>query len=187
MHKYSGIVLAGGKSSRMGQDKARMKLNGTEMLQLVLRQLEPVVDEVFVSSNHSEHAMFNKELIYDEYKGQGPLAGIHAGLKKSSFDMNIVLSCDIPYISKMVIEKLKLAYLKSGGTTTIASCAGRLHPLCGIYSKDNLEVIEDLLNKKVLKMLHALEFMNVNVVEFEPEYERCFMNMNSREDFNFKR
>lgn len=185
MHKYTGIVLAGGKSSRMGQDKARLMLNGTPMLQSVLNQLETTVDEILVSSNYPEHAVFNKELIYDEYKNQGPLAGIHAGLKKSSFDMNIVLSCDIPYINKTVIEKLKTAYLKSGGTTTIASCAGRLHPLCGVYSKENLEVIEDLLNKKVLKMLHALEFMNVNVLEFEPAYERCFINMNSQEDINF--
>lgn len=86
MNKCSGIILAGGKSSRMGRDKAMVKVDGLEMVLAVINQLDLESDELLLCTNHDAHRQFNKKIVEDKYKNCGPLAGIHAGLSASKYN-----------------------------------------------------------------------------------------------------
>lgn len=176
----TGLILAGGKSSRMQQDKALMLLNGKAMARHVSDILIPFCDEVLVASNRFDHAIFGDRLIADEYPGYGPLAGVHAGLTEATNDECIVLSCDVPFVTTDVIASL---IGQSGNfDAVIARCNKRVHPLVGIYHKSALETIENALRLKNLKMLNCVDNLNVRFVDFPSSMSGFFQNINTPED-----
>lgn len=182
MHKVGGIILAGGKSSRMGTDKAYVKVDGIEMMTYVVKTLKEVCAEVCICTNHISHNSFQQQLIFDKYQGKGPIAGILSGLEYSSYELNFVLSCDTPFISVQILEKLLLSAENSSSEATIAYCNGQLYPLCGVYSRNSRALIESLLKKDVKKLRTVLSHLNVTIESFPDTYEKYFLNINTPDD-----
>ena len=90
----TGIVLAGGKSSRMGSDKGLLTINGKMFIEHVVDAMKPLVDNIIIVSNNKMYDQFGYERIEDEIINSGPMAGLYSGLKHSESEYNLVLSCD---------------------------------------------------------------------------------------------
>lgn len=175
--KYSGIILAGGKSSRMGQDKALLEIDGKPMIGYVSELLREFCDEIIVSSSNEEHAPYGDFMVEDQIKDAGPLAGIQAGLTAAKNEQCFVLSCDTPFVTKEVLERLR----ENSEDTLIAvsSSNHRLQPLIAIYSKKALSIIASYLENDERSLLPLQKICNAKVVYFGTNESKAFENLNT--------
>lgn len=154
--KLTGIVLAGGKSSRFGKDKAMANFGESTFLENAIRILTPITSDIIISSNHSRHKDFGFPVIEDEVKNIGPLGGILSALKASATDCNIILSVDMPLMNSSYIrylhEKSKKACITVGSDSNENS-----HPTCGIYHKLILPYIEANIIKEKYSLHHLIK------------------------------
>ena len=134
MNEISAFVLAGGKSSRMGTDKAFLKLGGTTLLQRALSLVLAVTNDVFVVGEKSRLPGI-RTVIGDIHSGCGPLAGIHAALSHSPTDLNLLMAVDLPFITESFLRYLISISQQSDAVVVIPRSGGRLQPLCAIYRK----------------------------------------------------
>lgn len=182
MEDVGVIILAGGKSSRMGEDKGLMSLFGKSMVSYVIDLAENLANEIIIVSDNSNYKQFGHQVVKDIYKEKGPLGGIFAGLSASENETNFVLSCDIPY---MQVSLLKLLYESSAGyDVTIPQKDDRVHPLIGVYRKSCLERFQECLEKDQLKVLKAFASLNFNIVMANDFDEFIFKNLNSKSDIS---
>jgi len=129
--KITGVVLAGGRSTRMGWDKALLKLNGKPLIQHVAEALHAVFDDVIVSANRADYDFLGLPMVRDVYDNCGPLGGIHAALESARTPYIFTAPCDTPLLNSIIIETI----LADAGPDRIAigSTAERLQPLVGVY------------------------------------------------------
>jgi molybdenum cofactor guanylyltransferase len=190
----TGIILSGGKSSRMGSDKALLKIGSETIIERITNLIKSIFSDVFIVSNTpGDYKFLNIPLYEDIYKSKGPLSGIHSGLVHSSTDKNFFISCDLPLVSEELI-RFVVDY-KSDKPARFCFAGGRHHYLSGIYAKALLPEIERIIRVeqnyqgekgKTFSMKNL--FMNVEVkvinVETLPFYdENLFFNLNTPEDF----
>lgn len=178
---YSGIILAGGKSSRMGQDKALMEIDGIPMIQHIANLLQKVTNEIVIASNDKKHHVFGDLGVEDNFPDSGPMAGIEAGLLAARNNACIVISCDSPFLTSSVLSEL---ILKDDKDTVVATCNGRIHPLIGIYKKSSLDTIQAYLKQRKFKMRDLLEELNTEYLRFPDTMENAFNNLNTQEEWN---
>ena len=103
---YTGILLAGGSSSRMGTDKGMVEFQGKKLAEYALDLLSRFCDEIIISTGNPEYAGFGFRIIPDQLPGKGPLSGLAATLPLSSNEWNLVLGCDMPYTNSALFEFL---------------------------------------------------------------------------------
>jgi molybdopterin-guanine dinucleotide biosynthesis protein A len=187
----TGIILCGGKSSRMQTNKALLKLKDKTVIEIVAVKLKSIFNQVLISSNDSnEYDFLNLPVVNDVFIGKGPLAGIHSALKNSSTEKNFIISCDMPMISVELINYL--IKLNTEKSILLPRSNGRIQQLCGIYSKsviDEIENIFKLLEKdknikgSVFELLErvTVEFIDIDDLNFYNK--NIFLNMNSPEDY----
>lgn len=175
------IILAGGKSSRMGQDKGLMLLNGKPMIEYVLDVVKPLSKDILIVANHQEYKKFGLPVFSDEVKDKGPLAGIYTGLKNSATVLNLILSCDVPYISEQLIHLL--IENSEGYDITIPQKKGRTHQLIGVFNKKCMDSLKKSLDIDELKLINVYERLNLNVVDVDEMDDKIFTNINSKDDF----
>ena len=106
----TGIILAGGKSIRMGSDKGFILYNDATFMSHVIAALQPFVSEIIIVSNHSEYDIFKLKRVKDKFEDAGPLAGLYSGLANSETENNLVLSCDVPLINNEILKVLVEGY-----------------------------------------------------------------------------
>ena len=176
----TAIILAGGKSSRMKEDKGLMLLDGKPMIQYVIDVVSPFVDELIIVSNNSEYEQFGYPVCEDLIKDKGPLAGIYTGLYHSQSETNIVLSCDVPYVTPDLISYLIEEH--KSHQITIPKKEERTHQLIGVFSKSCEASLFMSLEKGQLKLLDAFKNLNLNVVDANHFDEKVFANLNSPND-----
>ena len=181
-----GAILAGGKSSRMGMEKALLPLKGRPMIQYVADALSSRFSEVvIVGGGKDKYSFLELEVVPDVFEGCGPLGGIQAALNRAKPLPVFVLSCDTPFIPVKLIEYL-LSF-KSAAPTTIAISDGVLQPLCGLYDSTALGAIEHDLQegkysvlKTILKIDHTAIPITPDLPFFTPQ---IFWNVNRPEDY----
>src|SRR4051812_31899843 len=105
-NEITGIILAGGKSSRMGYDKGLAVLNGSKMIDQVYASLKKVVDKVIIVSNTDSYNYLNVPVYQDLYKDKGPIGGIYTGLSHSTTEKNIIVACDMPFVTEAFLKQL---------------------------------------------------------------------------------
>jgi len=187
------IILAGGKSSRMGQNKALLPIGGKSIIKRLAETFTPISDEVIIISNEPEkYNELDLSIFPDvkEFRGDGPLAGIYTGINAANVDHCLFLACDMPFASPKIGGYLTQILKNNGVDAVIPSHEGRIHPLFGAYHKRIHSVVkENLLNGK-RKMSHLLNAVNAKIVEkqdipeeLQKEWEYCFWNMNTMEDY----
>jgi molybdopterin-guanine dinucleotide biosynthesis protein A len=159
----AGIILAGGQSSRMGQNKALMMIDGVPVIQRIAKELEKITDELLIVTNtfHS-YEYLNIPMVEDEQKGKGPLAGIQAGLKASQSEKNLIVACDMPFISSslggFLLEELE------DYQAAIPKLEGRMHPLFGAYRKAALRTVSQCLERNELRIMNLLQNLHVRYI-----------------------
>lgn len=178
MKKVSLIVLAGGKSSRMGRDKAVLELNGRTFLDTMISSASGLASEIVVAGRRYERSgIISCE---DIYPGLGPASGIHSGLHHSSNACNIILGTDMPLVRT---EFLK-AMLDAIGEEDALVCHDglRIHPLAGIFHKSLESHFRDCILNGKLKMTEILKSLNVNYWKVPDYLKGQLVNINTTKD-----
>lgn len=186
MKKFgTAIILAGGKSSRMGFDKQFLKIDRRRLMDSIINKLKEEFDEIIIVTNKPEHYIgLGHKITMDILKNKGPLGGIHAGLTISSSQYALVMACDMPNINLDYIRYMKDNMGKYGCTTKLGQW---LEPFCSFYSKDIIPDIEDYLNTNRRSTNGFLRQLDVNYVEeedarrFSPNWD-MFLNLNTKDD-----
>ncbi|MBA4312363.1 MAG: molybdenum cofactor guanylyltransferase [Chlorobiaceae bacterium] len=177
----TGVILAGGKSHRMGQDKALLEYRGKPFIQHIAEILKGIFDKVIIISDDGEKYNFINLPIYsDIYKNCGPLAGIHAALKQNQYDI-FVTSCDTPVIEKKVIQTL--LKISTEGEIFTFSINKRIEPFPGIYKFDCLNRLESEIDSGNLSVQKFIKKCKSKVFPFEKYFpiskEAVLKNINT--------
>ena len=184
--KNSGIILAGGQSSRMKTNKALIKLNKKQMIEYIMVTLKSVVDEIIIVTNDpADYLDFNAVLVTDLIPKRGPLSGIHAGLKASSSQYSFVVACDMPFLSQALIGFM-LAQ-STGYDAVVPKIEGYYQPLHAVYSKFCVPHIEKTLLEGNFKVTAFYEHINIKYISEEDitplaDINKVFFNINDRDD-----
>lgn len=180
--QYSTIILAGGKSSRMGVDKGLLPIRKKSFVECVIDSAKPYSSEIIIISSNKDYEQFGYPVFADIIPNKGPLGGIYTGLYHCTNNKCIVLSCDIPYIDHRIIEEL---VLKSTKQITIVSHNGILHPLIGIYSKKLKKSIRIALEMNQLKIREFIKSFPHKIVNFSSDdfHESVFYNINTKKEY----
>ena len=174
----TGIILAGGKSSRMGEDKGFLKLNGKTFMSSIISALNPIVGEIIIVSNNSEYDVFNLKRVADSMEDSGPLAGLYSGLLHSETENNIVLSCDVPLISTSVLKKL-LEGAPSEAEVIQFESEGKTIPLVAMYKKKCRHHFLKLLQTNERRLRFAIDQLDVKTITLDSELGKTVRNINT--------
>ncbi|MCY7409300.1 MAG: molybdenum cofactor guanylyltransferase [Chitinophagales bacterium] len=186
MKKYeniSAIILAGGKSSRMGSDKGLIEFHGKKMIEHLLDLLQPLFENVFIISNNEAYKNFHVPVFEDVHKNFGPIGGLHSGLTHSSTHQNLFVACDLPFINQELIEFI--LEKQNEFDAVIPYHQNLPEPLCALYSKDCLLVFEEMIEAQQFKIQDSfdrLKICKLDVSEKFFESKNPFANMNTTED-----
>ncbi len=132
--ELSGIILAGGKSRRMGRDKRFLKLNGTTLLSWVRTRLQPLVDEVIVVTKDSRDLpRCSARVVTDLYPGMGVLAGVHAGLSAAHGQWAIVVAGDMPLLNPDLLQAMIHVAHTVPADIVVPQRGDELEPLHALY------------------------------------------------------
>jgi molybdopterin-guanine dinucleotide biosynthesis protein A len=187
----TAIILAGGKSSRMGFDKQFLKFKDKYIIELLLERLEGMFGEIIIVTNKpEEYVTYGCILTEDEVKGFGPVAGINAGLKSSSSLYNYLIACDMPFINPEYIEFMKSVIngRENDADAVITRLGDWIEPFNAFYSKSLIKKAEEnitLGKRKINSLLNGSSVTYISEAkarEFSPGWE-MFMNLNTFEDY----
>jgi molybdopterin-guanine dinucleotide biosynthesis protein A len=183
----TAFVLAGGKSSRMGADKALLELASQTLLQRVLELARAVTEDVRIVGSPEKFGEF-VPVVEDKYANRGPLGGIHAALASTSTTFNLILAVDLPFLEKEFLLHLLAEARTSGAVVTVPRAAGGLQPLCAVYRREFAELAEQALAEGRNKIDTLYAQTTVRIIE-EDELARfafspaMFDNLNTQEEW----
>ena len=186
--KTVGYILAGGESSRMGRAKALLEIDGESLLVRTARLVESVVGTATVIGRTSEYPALGLRLIDDDWPGAGPLGAIATALRASDAPWNLILACDLPYLSRDWLEFLVRRALASGADAILPMNALGAEPLCAMYHKRGETSVRAAVESGVRKVTDGLKQLCVERIE-PAEWKAfdsqglLFKNMNSPEDY----
>jgi molybdopterin-guanine dinucleotide biosynthesis protein A len=201
--KLLAAIQAGGRSARMGTDKAWLELAGRPLIEHVLAAARPLADRLAVvisrdSSQLDKYAQLARQwratLLYDLHDHRGPLGGIHTSLLHAQPDeKTLVLACDLPFVTTdffnllREVDRQETAQAAPHGLTTPVDEAGRVQMLAGIYGAACLPQVEQMLAEDVLRLDRLCARVRTRRVEFAeyahlPGAEKFLRNLNTPED-----
>jgi molybdopterin-guanine dinucleotide biosynthesis protein A len=180
----AAFILAGGKSTRMGADKAFVMLDGRSLLERALELTRGVTSDLRIVGDSTKFAAF-APVVEDVFRGCGPLGGIHAALRASSAELNLVLAVDVPFASLALLQYLiQRARSSPGASVTVARAGGGWQPLCAVYRRQFADAAERVLQQGRYK-IDALFVGACTLVIEEEELEAAgfsstmFRNLNT--------
>lgn len=183
----TGIVLCGGRSTRMGADKGSLPFGDETLLQRAVRVVGEVADEVIVvgRSDQGLAGGLPARVILDPVEDLGPLAGLAAGLSASTTELNLVVACDMPLVRSSVLRRL--IALCEDADLCVAVVDGRASPLCGVYRSSVAVMAQELLDggeRRVMALLDRVQTKRVEAAMFrdlDPDLE-SFVSCNTPEE-----
>jgi molybdenum cofactor guanylyltransferase len=177
-----GFVLAGGRSTRMGRDKALLAWRGGALLAAVARQLAPVVEGVTIIGSPALYGGLGYEVVPDLTPGLGPLGGIETALSLERAEWNLIVACDMPNLTTATLGQLvELASTSDADCVLPLSAGERAEPLCAVYRRSCLRVIRQALAADDRKVTNALK--KLQVVHFSLENQDEVLNLNTPGDW----
>jgi molybdopterin-guanine dinucleotide biosynthesis protein A len=190
--RIAGYILAGGMSSRLGRDKALVELAGRPLLLHMQVLLSTVVSRVTVVAP-LRYSALGVNMIPDEWPGYGPLGGIatalrHTGLELPECDWNLILGCDMPFLSKDWLEYLANRTRNTTADVVVPQTSRGLEPLCAAYHTRCAAALAVALDRGVRKITDGLKGLAVEYVG-EPAWKQfdsrgtLFKNINTPEDY----
>lgn len=175
------IILAGGKGRRMRADKANLPIPGGTLIRMVLLQVEGMFDEVLISVSRRQAVDApGCRTVEDAAPGQGPLAGILAGLKAAKNEVCVVLACDIPDIDVDFLKRL-IAKAQRFDIVVPVSCGGLFEPLFAVYRRSVIPEIEALVRACDFSILTLYDRCRTRKVMLKDS--GWLRNLNTPEDY----
>jgi molybdopterin-guanine dinucleotide biosynthesis protein A len=184
----SVFILAGGKSTRMGSDKAFLELAGRSLLDRAVDLAHGISQQVIIVGDRTKFAAFGC-VIEDTYSGRGPLAGIHAALEHSQTDCNLILGVDMPFVDSSLLKYVAAEAEKSCAMVTVPFANGHYQTLCAVYRKKFAPIAEAALCAGRNKIDALFRNIPVRVIA-EDELTRAgfcasaFRNVNTPEEWS---
>ena len=181
----AGIVLAGGKSTRMGRDKSLLPVGGTTLLGRTIRVLAGVFEEVLVVADRADRfgALGNVGVVEDLVPDIGPLGGIYTGLKESAKPACFVVACDMPLLDPGVISRQLGIWPAAGADALVPVVNGWAEPLHSVYGKGCLPAIERQIEQKDHRVRAVFDLVRVHFWHPAPEDAGAFANVNTPDEW----
>lgn len=180
------IILAGGQSRRMGQDKAFIQIEGVRLLDYVYGKCQELFKEIIIVTNQPQQFVdYKTPVVADEIPGIGSIGGLYTGLKRASNDYSFCVACDMPFLKPELISYLIEKRLHSD--VVIPRTRAGLEPLHAVYSKRCIEPIRKSIEKGDLKITNFLSEVRVyyceeeEIKKFDPALT-FFMNVNNKKE-----
>ena len=184
----TAIILAGGKSSRMGRDKAFLEFRGKTFSEFLIGLVSPMVDEILLvvdDRNKFPSSTPNVKIVEDKIKGQGPLVGIWSGLLEIKNDSAFVLSCDMPLVRTAQLENLRDQDSADADVICFVDAEGRPQPFPAIYKKGCAGKMDFVIQRGQFAMKDFLKKAVVKTVSRAQGISTDFFNVNTKEDYEF--
>lgn len=189
----TAVILCGGKSSRMGIDKSRIKVKGKPIIKIIAEELEKVFDEIIlVTNDKNRFEDLSYKSVEDLQKNCGPAGGIYTGLKNASSSYAFITACDMPFINIEFIRYL-ISLADSYSPDCIIPRKGKwIEPLCAFYSRSLIEIFGKSIASNNFKLHEIVKNSNVYYVEEEvrkkySENLDIFTNLNYLKDLDILR
>ena len=185
----AGFILAGGESSRMGRDKALLPLDGVPLVVRTARLVESVLRCIPTVIGRPEiFKPLDLRAIQDDWPGAGPLGGIATALRASESAWNLIVACDLPYLTKEWLEFLVRRALISQASAVIPASDRGIEPLCAMYHKrceSAVWLALDRGTRKVTECLTGVSVERIEPIEWKSYDSEGFLlkNMNSPQDY----
>ncbi len=183
----TGVILAGGQSSRMGSNKALLPFQGGRFIEVIYRRFSELFPEVLlVTNNPEQYAFLPCRKVADLYPGMGALAGLHSGLRHATMPHIFVAACDMPWLNSALIRRL--AGLLDTADVVIPFGENGLEPLHAIYGKQCLGPMEESLaadRRRIVSFfpqVRVRELRQEQVRAIDPDFD-SFRNVNTPDDY----
>jgi molybdenum cofactor guanylyltransferase len=194
--QVSAFILTGGASSRMGKAKGLLEFGGEPLILRIARTIEPLVSSVTAVGPSERYATLGLQVIEDQQfgiagergKSTGPLAGIASALSATRTDWNLILACDLPYLSREWLDWFLARTTVSNGQIIMPRTEGGSEPLAAVYRRECAEPIIAALHRGGRKVMDATDQLRTEFVA-EREWHhidpdgRVLRNMNTPEDY----
>jgi molybdopterin-guanine dinucleotide biosynthesis protein A len=188
IRQISSFILAGGESSRMGRDKARLELGGVALILRTARLVESVAGAPAIVGNPEVYRALGLRAIADDWPGAGPLGGIATALRAAATPWSLIVAIDLPYLTREWLEYLIARGLASSADAVVATNERGPEPLCAMYHQRAEPVLRGLVERDMRKVTRALLDIRVEAIA-RAEWKRfdseglLFKNMNSPDDY----
>ena len=182
----TGVILAGGKSSRYGENKAFVEVNGTRLIERVVEVLAPIFTRiVLITNSPQQYAYLNLPMYKDLIAGLGPIGGIYTGLEAISDEAGFFVACDMPFLNPALINHM----LKVRGDydAVVPRMDWKLETLHTIYAKRCLPAIRELIDSRIYQVMRSFHKISVRYIDedeiksIDPDL-RSFLNINRPEE-----
>ena len=184
--KMTAIILAGGNSTRMGENKAFIQVNGIPIITRIHGLFEELFEEVVIITNQKDQFKdFGPSIYTDLIPDRGALGGLYTGLFFSSFEYSFCVACDMPFIKRSLLEFL-IRQIKDEDALVPRTSDG-LQPLHALYSKRCLDAIRRVIERGKYKITDFYDMVRVKIIEesdflhLDPLRE-SFINVNTPEE-----
>lgn len=179
--RISAILLAGGKSSRMGRDKAALPVQGMTLLEWQIQKLRGLgIGDIMLSGSNRE--MEGVRTVQDRFPERGPLGGLHACLKAARNPDCLVLSVDVPLVPPPLLAELVRLHQQKSAAVTLLRHGDRLEPLIGVYQSALFRRAESILQGEHTAVRRLLDETGFQLLDW-PGDEAFFLNCNTPEDY----
>ena len=182
----TGVVLAGGKSSRYGKNKALENMNGSRLIERVVRVMDAIFDRIVIITNTpEEYAFLGLPMYEDVIKGLGPIGGIYTGLKTITDEAGFFVACDMPFLNAHLIRHM--IRMKADYDAVVPKIDWKIEALHALYTRACLPAIQTLIDAKIYQTIQFFNHIRVNYVgehvirAFDPQL-KTFMNINSPQE-----
>ncbi|MPQ47892.1 NTP transferase domain-containing protein [Marinifilum sp. N1E240] len=183
--KIVGIILSGGKSSRMGTEKGLVAWNGKPLIEYSLECIRGICDQIVISSNKNCYNYLNLPVINDEIKECGPIGGIYSCMKKIKADLYLVISCDVPNVPTQLFTDM-IGDIEDADLICPIDDSNRKQPLISVYSANCLSILTSELMDGNYKMMRLLDLLKVKLFQISPNLDyynsKLLSNANSPDD-----
>ncbi len=185
-HNITGIILSGGKSLRMGQNKAFIKIEGVPIIHRISGLFKELFQEVIIVTNEKElFENLDLKIYTDILPNKGALGGLYTGIYFSKFNYSFCVACDMPFINKSLVQYL--AKNIDGEEVIVPRTKDGLQPLHALYSKSCLHPIKRVIDQGKYKIIDFYRLVKVRIVE-EDEFisldpsKGSFINVNTPDE-----
>lgn len=204
--EITAIIIAGGRSSRMGTNKAFLSLNGMAVIERMIRELDPVSQRILIAGGqHQDYNHLGPEVVTDQYPNMGPLAGLYAGLSAATTEWSLVVACDMPFVHRGVFAEIRerLTRIEEANASIkkvervqgiIVKADGRIQPLLAAYRRGVLPGLQLALEGGRLRMSEWVASLRVEYIEGADLADKLGaaewmlqFNMNDIEDYEWAR
>ena len=178
----SAYILCGGKSSRMQTEKGLVCFNGKSFIQHIIEAVKPLSDSIVLVTKNQDYKVFGYEIIEDVITDKGPVGGIHTVLNHTKTENNLILSCDVPFITTQVLNILIENHLNNKYNITFLSDENKNYPLIGIYNKQVKNAFYEAILNNELKLQKVVETIANTQLIIDTKYHLALKNINTKEE-----